>query len=50
MIAHSFLHHGPLVFGISEAVVNYFLSETTNDILLLEVADIPDDDLLRGTV
>ena len=45
MIANFFLHCGPPVFGISGAVVNYLLSGTTNDVPLLEVADILDVDL-----
>ena len=41
MIAHSFLHAGPPVFGISKVVVDYLVSDT-DEIPLIEVADIPD--------
>ena len=44
MIAHSFLHAGPPVFGISKVVVDYLVSDT-DDISFIEVADIPDIDL-----
>lgn len=44
MIAHSFLHAGPPVFGISKVVVDYLVCDT-DGIPLIEVADIPDIDL-----
>ena len=44
MTAHSFLHAGPPVFGISKVVVDYLVSDT-DDIPFIEVADIPDIDL-----
>ena len=44
MIAHSFLHAGPPVFGISKVVADYLVSDA-DEIPLTEVADIPDIDL-----
>lgn len=44
MIEHSFLHAGSPVFGISKLVVDYLVSDT-DEIPLIEVADIPDIDL-----
>lgn len=45
MIAHSFLHGGPLIFGISQAIVDYILAEDNEEISSLEAVDIPDIDL-----
>lgn len=44
MIAHSFLHAGPPVFGISKVVMDYLVSDT-DEFPLVEVADIADIDL-----
>ena len=49
MIAHSFIHNGPPVFGVSQAVVDYMLAET-DEISLLELADISDIDLRNALV
>lgn len=45
MIAHSFLHGGPPVFGLSKAVIEYLAAKDHCGIPNLEVADIPDIDL-----
>ena len=49
MIAHSFIHNGPPVFGVSQAVVDYMLAET-EEISSLEPADISDIDLRNALV
>lgn len=45
MIAHSFLHGGPPVFGLSEAVIEYWAAKDRDFIPNLEIADVPDIDL-----
>ncbi len=45
MIAHSFLHSGPPVFGISQAIVDCMVAENDEEIPSLQVADISDIDL-----
>lgn len=44
MIAHSFLHAGSPLFGISKVVVDYLVCDK-DEIPLIEVVDIPDIDL-----
>jgi hypothetical protein len=45
MIAHSFLHGGPPIFGISQAIIEYMLAEKCEEISSLEAVDISDIDL-----
>ena len=45
MIAHSFLHSGPPVFGISQAIVDCMVAENDEEIPSLQVADTLDIDL-----
>ena len=45
MIAHSFLHGGPPIFGLSLAVVQYIASDDKEEISDIQFADIPYIDL-----
>lgn len=45
MIAHSFLHGGPPIFGLSLAVVQYIASDDKEEISDIQIADVPDIDL-----
>ena len=45
MIAHSFLHSGLPVFGISQAIVDCMVAENDEEIPSVQVADISDIDL-----
>jgi hypothetical protein len=49
ILGHSFLHAGPSLFGLSQAIKHYFTSKTKQDISSdpppLEIEDVPDVDL-----
>ena len=48
MIAHSFLHGGPAVYGISPAVIEYWFSDSVDAITIEDIPDLNyDKSLLR---
>lgn len=47
MMAHSFLHAGPAVYGLSPAVVDYWISDSIDAIT---IEDVPDFELRQALV
>ena len=46
MIAHSFLHGGPPVYGLSPAVLEYWTRESISEVVTIK--DIPDYELRQA--
>lgn len=40
MIAHSFLHGGPAVYGTSPAVIEYWFSDSIDAITIKDIPDL----------
>lgn len=47
MMAHSFLHAGPAVYGLSPAFINYLISDSIDAMTIL---DVPDFELRQALV